>query len=63
MEKFFNIKCRYSGLVPSTIVLVCTIRALRMHGGGAINPNKSVTPEENEVRKLIFFFFLRLSYL
>lgn len=54
MEKFFNIKCRYSGLVPSTIVLVCTVRALRMHGGGAINPNESVTPEENEVLKFIF---------
>ena len=34
MEKFFNIKCRYSGLVPSTVVLVSTIRALKMHGGG-----------------------------
>lgn len=49
MEKFFNIKCRYSGLTPSTIVLVCTVRALRMHGGGSINPDKSVTPEDNEV--------------
>ncbi|KAE9539995.1 hypothetical protein AGLY_005247 [Aphis glycines] len=48
MEKFFNIKTRYSGLLPSTIVLVCTIRALRMHGGGAIHPNTSVTPEEKE---------------
>jgi formyltetrahydrofolate synthetase len=34
MEKFFNIKCRYSGLVPSCVVLVATIRALKMHGGG-----------------------------
>lgn len=51
MEKFFNIKCRYSGLVPNAIVLVCTVRALRMHGGGAISPNKLVTPEENEVIK------------
>jgi len=34
MEKFFNIKCRYSGLVPDTVVLVATIRALKMHGGG-----------------------------
>lgn len=49
MEKFLNIKSRYSGLVPSAIVLVCTVRALRMHGGGAISPNKSVTPKENEV--------------
>jgi formyltetrahydrofolate synthetase len=35
MEKFFNIKCRYSGLVPDVVVLVATIRALKMHGGGA----------------------------
>ena len=34
MEKFFDIKCRYSGLVPNTVVLVATIRALKMHGGG-----------------------------
>lgn len=51
MEKFFNIKCRYSGLVPNAIVLVCTVRALRMHGGGAISPNKLATLEENEVIK------------
>ncbi|TKR70529.1 hypothetical protein L596_022549 [Steinernema carpocapsae] len=38
MEKFFNIKCRYSGLKPSAVVLVATIRALKMHGGG---PNVS----------------------
>lgn len=34
MEKFFNIKCRMSGLVPNAVVLVTTIRALKMHGGG-----------------------------
>merc|ERR1712226_569874 len=34
MEKFFNIKCRMSGLVPNCVVLVATIRALKMHGGG-----------------------------
>jgi methylenetetrahydrofolate dehydrogenase (NADP+) / methenyltetrahydrofolate cyclohydrolase / formyltetrahydrofolate synthetase len=34
MEKFFNIKCRYSGLIPSVVVLVATVRALKMHGGG-----------------------------
>ncbi|MFW5999817.1 MAG: formate--tetrahydrofolate ligase [Halanaerobiaceae bacterium] len=32
-EKFFNIKCRYSGLVPDAAVLVATVRALKMHGG------------------------------
>lgn len=34
LEKFFNIKCRYSGLVPNVVVLVATVRALKMHGGG-----------------------------
>jgi formate--tetrahydrofolate ligase len=33
-EKFMNIKCRYSGLTPSAAVIVCTVRALKMHGGG-----------------------------
>ncbi len=34
MEKFFDIKCRYSGKVPNAVVLVATVRALKMHGGG-----------------------------
>lgn len=34
MEKFFNIKCRYSGLTPNVVVLVASVRALKMHGGG-----------------------------
>nr|XP_055042245.1 monofunctional C1-tetrahydrofolate synthase, mitochondrial [Misgurnus anguillicaudatus] len=34
MEKFFNIKCRTSGLRPNVVVLVATVRALKMHGGG-----------------------------
>lgn len=34
MEKFFDIKCRYSGLIPSVVVMVATVRALKMHGGG-----------------------------
>nr|KAJ3418090.1 C-1-tetrahydrofolate synthase, cytoplasmic [Polyrhizophydium stewartii] len=34
MEKFFDIKCRYSGLMPNAVVLVATIKALKMHGGG-----------------------------
>lgn len=34
MEKFFNIKCRASGLIPNAVVLVATVRALKMHGGG-----------------------------
>ena len=34
MEKFMDIKCRYSGLTPHVVVLVATVRALKMHGGG-----------------------------
>jgi formate--tetrahydrofolate ligase len=33
-EKFWDIKCRFSGLVPHASVIVCTVRALKMHGGG-----------------------------
>ena len=33
-EKFWNLKCRYSGAKPDAVVLVATIRALKMHGGG-----------------------------
>ena len=51
MEKFFNIKCRYSGLIPSCVVLVATVRALKMHGGGpkvvAGRPLDSAYTDEN----------------
>jgi formyltetrahydrofolate synthetase len=33
-EKFWNVKCRYSGLKPHVSVLTTTVRALKMHGGG-----------------------------
>jgi len=33
-EKFWNVKCRFSGLIPHVSVLTTTIRALKMHGGG-----------------------------
>ncbi|KAF2742365.1 FTHFS-domain-containing protein [Sporormia fimetaria CBS 119925] len=33
-ERFFNIKCRSSGLAPDTVVIVATVRALKVHGGG-----------------------------
>jgi len=32
-EKFIDIKCRYAGIVPSAVVIVATVRALKMHGG------------------------------
>jgi len=46
MEKFFDIKCRTSGLVPNCVVLVGTIRALKMHGGGPkVVPGKPLPDE------------------
>ncbi len=51
MEKFMDIKCRYSGLVPNAVVLVATVRALKMHGGGpkvvAGRPLDKAYTEEN----------------
>jgi formyltetrahydrofolate synthetase len=51
MEKFLDIKCRYSGLIPNVIVIVATIRALKMHGGGpkvvAGRPLDKAYTEEN----------------
>ena len=45
MEKFMNIKCRISGLAPNCVVLVGTIRALKMHGGGPkVTPGKPIPP-------------------
>jgi len=51
MEKFMDIKCRYSGLVPNVVVIVATMRALKMHGGGpkvvAGRPLDKAYTEEN----------------
>jgi formate--tetrahydrofolate ligase len=45
-EKFWNLKCRFSGLKPHCAVLVATIRALKSHGGGpAVPPGKPMDPE------------------
>ncbi len=41
-EKFFDIKCRKAGLRPAAVVLVATVRALKMHGGV---PKDELTPE------------------
>lgn len=50
-ERFFNIKCRSSGLVPDVVVIVATVRALKVHGGGPpIAPGAALSPvykEEN----------------
>ncbi|GAB4465948.1 MAG: formate--tetrahydrofolate ligase [Anaerolineales bacterium] len=49
MEKFMDIKCRYSGLIPHVVVLVATVRALKMHGGGPkVVAGKPLAPEYTE---------------
>jgi len=49
MEKFFNIKCRYSGLKPKAAVIVATVRALKMHGGGPpVSAGKPLQKEYTE---------------
>ncbi len=46
LEKFFDIKCRVSGLVPNAVVLVATVRSLKMHGGGpAVTAGKPLPAE------------------
>ncbi|KAI8367468.1 formate--tetrahydrofolate ligase-domain-containing protein [Radiomyces spectabilis] len=51
MEKFFDIKCRVSGLIPDAVVIVATVRALKMHGGApevvAGKPLPDAYTEEN----------------
>jgi formate--tetrahydrofolate ligase len=45
-EKFWNLKCRMSGLTPNAVVIVATIRALKMHGGGpAVKPGIPLAEE------------------
>ena len=45
-EKFWNLKCRMSGLVPDAVVIVATIRALKMHGGGPeVKPGMPLSKE------------------
>ena len=49
MEKFFNIKCRESGLKPKCAVIVATVRALKMHGGGPpVSAGKPLAKEYTE---------------
>ena len=45
-EKFWNVKCRLSGLKPHVSVLTTTIRALKMHGGGPTVVSGKALPEE-----------------
>ncbi|MCL2392840.1 MAG: formate--tetrahydrofolate ligase [Oscillospiraceae bacterium] len=48
-EKFWNVKCRLSGLKPHVSVLVATVRALKMHGGGpSVTPGRPLPKEYTE---------------
>lgn len=48
-EKFWNVKCRLSGLKPNVSILVATIRALKMHGGGPqVLPGRPLPTEYTE---------------
>ncbi len=48
-EKFWNVKCRLSGLKPNVSVIVATIRALKMHGGGPrVVPGRPIPKEYQE---------------
>ena len=52
-EKFMDIKCRYSGLKPSAVVIVATVRALKMHGGGfEFIPGKGVDKAKMEAKNV-----------
>ncbi|GFQ96246.1 c-1-tetrahydrofolate synthase, cytoplasmic [Trichonephila clavata] len=46
LEKFCDIKCRYSDLVPNVVVIVATIRALKLHGGGPNIASGAFLPKE-----------------
>jgi methylenetetrahydrofolate dehydrogenase (NADP+)/methenyltetrahydrofolate cyclohydrolase/formyltetrahydrofolate synthetase len=49
MEKFFDIKSRYSKLIPNCVVVVATVRALKMHGGGPkVVAGRPLSPEYKE---------------
>ena len=48
-EKFFDIKCRYAGLKPDAVVVVATVRALKMHGG--VPKTDLATPDVEAVKR------------
>lgn len=58
-EKFFDIKCRASGLTPNVVVLVCSVRALKAHGGMATNNifalEKGLSNLKKQIENIKFF--------
>jgi formyltetrahydrofolate synthetase len=53
-EKLFDIKCRVSGTIPSASVIICSVRALKLHGGAPIDTKDAATwkrPDPDAVRR------------
>jgi len=53
-EKFWNLKCRFSGLVPNAVVIVATVRALKSHGGAPAPVPGRPLPEEYSKENVAF---------
>lgn len=53
-EKFWNLKCRYSGLTPDAAVIVATVRALKSHGGAPVPLPGRPLPEEYQKENIGF---------
>ena len=51
-EKFWNLKCRFGGLVPNAAVVVATVRALKCHGGAPIPVPGKPLPEEYKIKNV-----------
>ena len=55
LEKFMNLKCRSSGMKPHAAVIVATVRALKLHGGGPAvrraSPSRTSTPTRRRTRR------------
>lgn len=51
-EKFWNLKCRYSGLTPDAAVIVATVRALKCHGGAPVPVPGKPMPKEYETENV-----------
>lgn len=53
-EKFWNLKCRFSGLTPNAVVIVATVRALKSHGGAPLPVPGRPLPEEYSKENVAF---------
>ena len=62
-EKFWNLKCRFSGLIPDCAVVVATIRALKCHGGAPVPvPGKPMPESIKGIGKMTLLGVFKLDY-